>query len=157
VQVFGPFTGKRGARILHGRALFWRDCPEGFSGRDAYDDPVAPDDLGNAGGARGDQCRATSVEEEKARQNKKYRQLAGNIKADHPDAEVEVGVEKPKNLVRRILEGKDKPFKLQVIVIVNDRSRDELDRKLEAVRVAVSRMECQPFQPALVTAALGYF
>jgi hypothetical protein len=99
----------------------------------------------------------TSVEEEKARQNKKYRQLAGNIKADHPDAEVEVGVEKPKNLVRRILEGKDKPFKLQVIVIVNDRSRDELDRKLEAVRVAVSRMECQPFQPALVTAALGYF
>src|SRR5262249_32947530 len=80
-----------------------------------------------------------------------------NIDPKSPNLQSEVGLDKHRDRMRRLLSNQTLPFKAQIIAIAHDRTRDGLDIKMEALRAAIGKTGSEAHQPLLTTAALAFF
>ena len=97
------------------------------------------------------------IEEEIRHEEARYSKLMSNITPDSPSLESEVGLEKHRDRMRLLMRNKIIPFRAQVIVIASDKTADGLDAKMEGLRAALGKTGCEPWEPSLSTATLGFF
>jgi hypothetical protein len=97
------------------------------------------------------------IEKELRYEEDRYSKLLSNIDAQNPSLESEVGLDKHRERVRRLMSNKILPFRAQVIALVHDKTRDGLDSKMEAVRAALAKTGAEPYRPMLPTSTLAFF
>jgi hypothetical protein len=98
-----------------------------------------------------------SVDAEIAHEQSEFEKLMSNLDVRSPSLQCEVGLEKHRERMRRLLSNRMVPFKGQVIVIAHDRSPDDLENKLEGIRAALGKAGFTAYQPTLKTSCLAYF
>jgi hypothetical protein len=101
-----------------------------------------------------------SVEEEMRVRKERYQQLYSNTvpqkPGEAPDFESVIGVQDEIERGRLLMSNELIPYRAQVIVIVQDRDRDKLDEKMEAVRAAIGKTGAEPYRPSLPTSTLAF-
>jgi hypothetical protein len=97
------------------------------------------------------------MESEIRHEEERFGKLMSNIDPKSPNLQSEVGLDKHRDRMRRLLSNQTLPFKTQIIVIAHDRSRDGLDVKMEALRAAIGKTGSEAHQPLVATAALAFF
>jgi hypothetical protein len=97
------------------------------------------------------------IDDEMRHEEERFGKLASNIDPNSPSLQSEVGLDKHRDRMRLLMSNKVVPFRAQLIVIVSDRTPDGLDARLEAVRLALGKTGCEPFEPAIATSALAFF
>ena len=97
------------------------------------------------------------LDTEMQHEEERFAKLVSNIDPQHPSLQSEVGLDKHRDRMRLLMSNKVLPFKAQLIVIACERSPDKLDERMEALRVALGKTGCQPFQPSLPTSTLSFF
>jgi hypothetical protein len=97
------------------------------------------------------------MESEIRHEEERFGKLMSNIDPKSPNLQSEVGLDKHRDRMRRLLSNQTLPFKTQIIVIAHDKSRDGLDIKMEALRAAIGKTGSEAHQPLVATAALSFF
>jgi hypothetical protein len=98
------------------------------------------------------------IEAEIRHEEDRYQKLYSNvIDPKHPSLQSEVGLDQHRERMRGLMSNKLIPFKAQLIVIAAERSPDKLDATMQAVRVALGKTGCEPYEPALSTSTLSFF
>lgn len=94
-----------------------------------------------------------------AHEKERWSKLWSNAypKEGEPDPEAIEGLRKHQENIAKLLSNKLLPFKAQLIVIACDRTRDGLDARLEAVRAALGKTGCTPWQPSVATSTIAFF
>jgi type IV secretion system protein TrbE len=100
---------------------------------------------------------ALSVGEEIRIQARKYKVLHENVKDSPSDLMSKLGMAQPEERGAALLSGVLKPFRVQVVVVLYDPSRDGLDAKLAAVSTLTSNLGAEPYQPALWASAYAFY
>ena len=90
------------------------------------------------------------LDTEMQHEEERFDKLVSNIDPEHPSLQSEVGLDKHRDRMRLLMSNKVLPFKAQLIVIACERSPDKLDERMEALRVALGKTGCQPFQPSFL-------
>ena len=98
-----------------------------------------------------------SVESEIRYEEERFGKLLSNIDPQSPSLQSEVGLDKHRDRMRRLMSNQVVPFRAQIIVIGYDRTRDGLDSKMEALRAAIGKTGAEPYRPALPTSVLSFF
>ena len=97
------------------------------------------------------------IESEIRYEEERFGKLISNLDPKSPNLQSEVGLDKHRDRMRRLLSNQTIPFKAQIIVIAHDRTRDGLDIKMEALRAAIGKTGAEAHQPQVATAAIGFF
>jgi hypothetical protein len=97
------------------------------------------------------------VENEMRYEEERFSKLVGNIDPKSPSLQSEVGLDKHRERMRRLMSNQVLPFRAQVIVIACDRTADGLARKIEALRAAIGKTGAESYEPAVPTSALAFF
>ena len=97
------------------------------------------------------------IESEIRYEEERFGKLVSNLDPKSPNLQSEVGLDKHRERMRRLLSNQTIPFKAQIIVIAHDRTRDGLDIKIEALRAAIGKTGAEAHQPQVATAAIGFF
>jgi hypothetical protein len=97
------------------------------------------------------------MESEIRHDEERFGKLVSNLDPKSPNLQSEVGLEKHRDRMRRLLSNQTIPFRAQIIVVAHDRTRDGLDIKMEAFRAAIGKTGSEAHQPLLATAALAFF
>ncbi|MBV8378964.1 MAG: hypothetical protein JO279_18380 [Verrucomicrobia bacterium] len=98
-----------------------------------------------------------AVDEEIRYEEERFGKLISNLDPQNPNLQSEVGVDKHRERMRRLLSNRILPFRAQIIVIAHDRTRDGLDAKMEALRAAIGKTGAEPYQPTVSTATVAFF
>jgi hypothetical protein len=98
-----------------------------------------------------------SIESELRYEEERFGKLISNLDPKSPNLQSEVGLDKHRERMRRLLSNQTIPFKAQIIVIAHDRTKDGLDIKMEALRAAIGKTGAEAHQPQVATAAIGFF
>jgi type IV secretion system protein TrbE len=97
------------------------------------------------------------IDAEMRHEEERFSKLASNIDLKSPSLQSEVGLDKHRDRMRLLMSNKVVPFRAQLIVIVCDRTRDGLDGRIEAVRAALGKTGCEPWQPSVPTSTIAFF
>ena len=97
------------------------------------------------------------MESEIRHEEERFGKLMSNVDPKSPNLQSEVGLDKHRERMRRLLSNQTLPFKAQIIVIAHDRTRDGVDIKMEALRAAIGKSGAEGHQALLATAALAFF
>jgi hypothetical protein len=97
------------------------------------------------------------IESEIRYEEERFGKLVSNLDPKSPNLQSEVGLDKHRDRMRRLLSNQTIPFKAQIIVVAHDKTRDGLDIKMEALRAAIGKTGAEAHQPLLATAAIGFF
>ena len=98
-----------------------------------------------------------AIEAEVRHEEERFNKLMSNLDPRSPSLQSEVGLDKHRERMRLLMSNKVIPFKAQLIVIVCDRTPDGLDARMEALRAALGKTGCEPFQPSVPTALVAFF
>jgi hypothetical protein len=98
-----------------------------------------------------------AIEAEVRHEEERFNKLMSNLDPRSPSLQSEVGLDKHRERMRLLMSNKVIPFKAQLIVIVCDRTPDGLDARMEALRAALGKTGCEPFQPSVPTALIAFF
>ena len=98
-----------------------------------------------------------SVEGEIRHEEERFSKLLSNLDPQNPSLQSEVGLDKHRDRMRRLMSNQVLPFKAQILVIGHDRTRDGLDTKMEALRAAIGKTGAEPHRPSLPTSVLSFF
>jgi|SRR6267378_2830660 len=90
-------------------------------------------------------------------EEERFSKLVSNIDPKSPNLQSEVGLDKHRDRMRRLLSNQTVPFMAQIIVIAHDRTRDGLDGKMEAIRAAIGKSGCETYQPLVPTSVIAFF
>ena len=97
------------------------------------------------------------IESEMRYEEERFNKLMSNLDPQSPSLQSEVGLDKHRERMRRLMSNQIIPFKAQVIVLAHDRSRDGLATKLEALRAAIGKTGAESYQPSIPTSALAFW
>ena len=97
------------------------------------------------------------MESEIRHEEERFGKLMSNIDPKSPNLQSEVGLDKHRDRMRRLLSNQTVPFKAQIIVVAHDRTRDGLDIKMEGLRAGIGKAGSEAHQPLLGTAGLAFF
>jgi hypothetical protein len=97
------------------------------------------------------------MESEIRHEEERFGKLMSNVDPKSPNLQSEVGLDKHRERMRRLLSNQTLPFRAQIIIIAHDRTRDGLDIKMEALRAAIGKTGAEAHQPLVATAALSFF
>jgi hypothetical protein len=98
-----------------------------------------------------------AVESEMRYEEERFAKLVSNIDARSPSLQSEVGLDKHRERMRRLMSNQVVPFRAQIIVIAHDRTPDGLDAKMEAFRAAIGKTGAEPYRPSVPTSNLAFF
>ena len=94
-----------------------------------------------------------SVEQEILHEMKRYETLQTNL----DQASSITGSEEHLNRMRLLMSNKALPFRAQLLVIGCERSAQELDIRMAALRAALGRTGCEPYEAALPLSTIEFF
>ena len=97
------------------------------------------------------------VESEMRYEEERFAKLVSNIDPQSPSLQSEVGLDKHRERMRRLMSNQVVPFRAQIIVIAHDRTSDGLSIKMEALRAAIGRTGAEPHRPLVATSNLAFF
>ena len=97
------------------------------------------------------------IEGELRYEEERFSKLISNLDPQSPSLAAEVGLDKHRERMRRLMSNQVIPFKAQIIVLAHDRTRDGLDAKIEALRAAIGKTGAEPYQPSVPTSTLAFF
>src|SRR5271165_3980220 len=97
------------------------------------------------------------VESEMRYEEERFAKLVSNIDPRSPSLQSEVGLDKHRERMRRLMSNQVVPFRAQIIVIAHDRTSDGLSIKMETLRAAVGRTGAEPHRPSVATSNLAFF
>ena len=89
------------------------------------------------------------VESEMRYEEERFAKLVSNIDARSPSLQSEVGLDKHRERMRRLMSNQVVPFRAQIIVIAHDRTPDGLDTKMEALSAAIGKTGAEPYRPSV--------
>ena len=98
-----------------------------------------------------------AIEGEMRHEEDRFSKLVSNLDPRSPSLQAEVGLDKHRERMRRLMSNQVLPFRAQIIVIAHDRTSDGLATKMEALRAAIGKTGSEPHRPDLVTAAIAFF
>ena len=98
-----------------------------------------------------------AVESEMRYEEERFAKLVSNIDPRSPSLQSEVGLDKHRERMRRLMSNQVVPFRAQIIVIAHDRTPDGLDTKMEALRAAIGKTGAEPYRPSVPTSNLAFF
>jgi TraG P-loop domain len=101
--------------------------------------------------------RPLPVESEMRYEEERFAKLVSNIDPKSPSLQSEVGLDKHRERMRRLMSNQVVPFQAQIILIAHDRTPDGLDTKMEALRAAIGKTGAEPYRPAVPTSNLAFF
>jgi type IV secretory system conjugative DNA transfer VirD4/TraG family protein len=102
-------------------------------------------------------CEPLSIEGEMHHEEQRYSKLLSNIDINNPSLESEVGLDKHRDRMRRLMSNQTIPFKAQILVLACNRTADGLDKQMEAVRAAIAKTGAEWYRPMLPTSVLGFY
>ena len=94
------------------------------------------------------------METEIRHEEERFAKLSSNLDSN---LQSEVGLDKHRDRMRRLLSNQTLPFKAQVIVLAVADDRDELDVKMETMRTAIGKTGSETHQPQLATSLVNFF
>jgi hypothetical protein len=97
------------------------------------------------------------IEGEMRYEEERFNKLLSNLDPKAPSLQSEVGLDKHRDRMRRLMSNQVLPFKAQIIVIGHDRTTDGLDSKMQALRAALGKTGAEPYRPALPTSVISFF
>ena len=97
------------------------------------------------------------VESEMRYEEERFARLVSNIDPQSPSLQSEVGLDKHRERMRRLMSNQVVPFRAQIIVIAHDRTSDGLGVKMEALRAAIGKTGAEPHHPSVATSNLAFF
>ena len=97
------------------------------------------------------------VESEMRYEEERFAKLVSNIDPQSPSLQSEVGLDKHRERMRRLMSNQVVPFRAQIIVIAHDRTSDGLGIKMEALRAAIGKTGAEPHRPSVATSNLAFF
>ena len=97
------------------------------------------------------------VESEMRYEEERFAKLVSNIDPRSPSLQSEVGLDKHRERMRRLMSNQVVPFRAQIIVIAHDRTPDGLDTKMEALRAAIGKTGAEPYRPSVPSSNLAFF
>ena len=97
------------------------------------------------------------VESEMRYEEERFAKLVSNIDPQSPSLQSEVGLDKHRERMRRLMSNQVVPFRAQIIVIAHDRTSDGLSIKMEALRAAIGKTGAEPHRPSVATSNLAFF
>ncbi len=89
------------------------------------------------------------VESEMRYEEERFAKLLSNIDPQSPSLQSEVGLDKHRERMRRLMSNQVVPFRAQIIVIAHDRTSDGLSIKMETLRAAVGKTGAEPHRPSV--------
>jgi TraG P-loop domain len=98
-----------------------------------------------------------AVETEIRYEEERFAKLISNIDPQSPSLQSEVGLDKHRDRMRRLMSNQVLPFRAQIIVIAHDRTSDGLGIKMEALRAAIGKTGAEPYRPSVATSTLAFF
>jgi hypothetical protein len=98
-----------------------------------------------------------AVESEMRYEEDRFSKLVTNLDPRSPSLQSEVGLDKHRGRMRRLISNQVLPLRAQIIVIAHDRTSDGLATKMEALRAAIGKTGAEPYRPELVSAAIAFF
>ena len=98
-----------------------------------------------------------AVESEMRYEEERFAKLVSNIDPRSPSLQSEVGLDKHRERMRRLMSNQVVPFRAQIIVIAHDRTPDGLDTKMEALRAAIGKTGAEPYRPSVPSSNLAFF
>ena len=87
----------------------------------------------------------------------RFAKLVSNLDPRSPSLQSEVGLDKHRERMRRLMSNQVLPFRAQVIVIAHDRSSDGLATKMEALRAAIGKTGAESYAPGAATSSIAFF
>jgi type IV secretion system protein TrbE len=97
------------------------------------------------------------VEGEIRYEEDRFGKLISNLDPRSPNLQSEVGLDKHRDRMRRLLSNQSWPFQAQFIAIGHDKVRENLDVKMESLRAAIGKTGAECYQAQLPTAAISFF
>ena len=97
------------------------------------------------------------VESEMRYEEERFAKLISNLDPQSPSLQSEVGLDKHRERMRRLMSNQVMPFRAQIIVIAHDRTSDGLGIKMEALRAAIGKTGAEPHRPSVATSNLAFF
>jgi TraG P-loop domain len=97
------------------------------------------------------------VESEMRYEEERFAKLVSNLDPQSPSLQSEVGLDKHRERMRRLMSNQVMPFRAQIIVIAHDRTSDGLGIKMEALRAAIGKTGAEPHRPSVATSNLAFF
>ena len=97
------------------------------------------------------------VESEMRYEEERFAKLISNLDPQSPSLQSEVGLDKHRERMRRLMSNQVLPFRAQIIVIAHDRTSDGLGIKMEALRAAIGKTGAEPHRPSVATSNLAFF
>jgi type IV secretion system protein TrbE len=98
-----------------------------------------------------------AVETEMRYEEERFTKLVSNIDPQSPSLQSEVGLDKHRERMRRLMSNQVLPFRAQTIVIAHDRTGDGLGIKMEALRAVIGKTGAEPYRPLVATSTLAFF
>jgi TraG P-loop domain len=98
-----------------------------------------------------------SIETEMQYEESRFSKLMSNIDVENPSLESEIGLQKHRDRMARLMSNQTIPFKAQVLVLACDRTTEGLDRKMEAVRAAIAKTGAEWHRPMVPTSVLAFY
>jgi hypothetical protein len=97
------------------------------------------------------------VESEMRYEEERFAKLISNLDPQSPSLQSEVGLDKHRERMRRLMSNQVVPFRAQIIVIAHDRTSDGLGIKMEALRAVIGKTGAEPHRPSVATSNLAFF
>jgi hypothetical protein len=97
------------------------------------------------------------IESEMRHEEDRFSKLVSNLDPRSPSLQSEVGLDKHRERMRRLMSNQGLPFRAQILAVAHDCTADGLATKIEALRAAIGKTGAEPYQPQLVTAAINFF
>ena len=98
-----------------------------------------------------------AIESELRYEEERFAKLVSNIDPQSPSLQSEVGLDKHRERMRRLMSNQILPFRAQIVVIAHDRTGDGLGTKMEALRAAIGKTAAEPHRPSVATSNLAFF
>jgi hypothetical protein len=98
-----------------------------------------------------------AIEGEMRHEEDRFSKLVSNLDPRSPSLQSEVGLDKHRERMRRLMSNQVLPFRAQIVAIAHDRTSDGLATKMEALRAAIGKTGSESHRPDLATAAIAFF
>ncbi len=99
----------------------------------------------------------SSIETEMRHEEQRFAKLVSNLDPQSPSLQSEVGLDKHRERMRRLMSNQVVPFRAQIIVIGHDRTPEGLDIKMEALRAAIGKTGAEVYRPSVASSTLAFF
>jgi hypothetical protein len=98
-----------------------------------------------------------AVDAEMRYEEDRFAKLVSNLDPRSPSLQSEVGLDKHRERMGRLMSNQVLPFRTQIVVIAHDRSCDGLATKMEALRAAIGKTGAESYAPSVATASIAFF